>query len=694
MPLKQHAIPQNIMDVEFKLVGDLTLRQFIYLSVGLAIAYISFVSNVNFLIKWTIITLFGGGGLAFAFLPISDRSLDIWLINFFTAVYSPTRRIWRKSGQDVWFLLEGVPLKAFSESIKKPETPPRLPLSLYLREEKKAEKNTLDIKEEEFLKRLEFEQATPIRGEPILEMGRKEGSPLPALEKRKMESHLKPLASEINYSLSPVFPVYTPEKGPLYSSGLKNIQVSRRIRLHKEALPSPPKPPLEKPPIKPKIIPQIPKEELKPESKEEQVRRNRLLLDDVRHLIEKIKSYQSRKLPAREEVKKVPQQKGALVREEKKLTFWQRFFPRKEKRVTKEEHPKKRKPAFLDFLREERTKRVPPQKILQGPPLPEKPQKEAVSPPRWEKPLETRQPPPKEILREKKTEIPTKKIKLEEEERELLKQNLKRLQEELKTKTGSDQQGLISDIRRTIEYYREQLKRAEEEKETATKELEKQKTLQKEPKKEAAPPQLTKLENQIKTLIEGNNLLLSRLEAEEKELEKFKKRQWELDTESDFYNRQLATYNRQLEKQERLVESLEKEKEKLEKQLTELKEMKRAEVTKGVEARREEIKKEVTGVPVPKKGTFLGIQPEPNVINGIVKGKKGDLIKGAIVIVKDVRGSPVRALKTNELGQFIISTPLPNGKYQITVETPGENFDIIEAEITGTVLKPVIFQGC
>lgn len=671
MPLKQHAIPQNIMDVEFKLVGDLTLRQFIYVSVGLAIAYISLVSNVNFLIKWTIIILFGGSGLAFAFLPINDRSLDIWLINFFTAVYSPTRRIWRKSSEDVWFPLEGIPLKALSESIKKPETPPRLPLSLYLREEKKAEKNTLDIKEEEFLKRLEFEQAIPIRGEPILEKERKEGPALPALEKRKMESHLKPLASEINYSLSPVFPVYTPEKGPLYSSGLKNIQVSRRIRLPKEEIPAPPTPLLGKPSIKPKIIPQIPKEELKPESKEELTRRNLLLLDDIRGLIEKIKSYQSRKLP-------------------RKLNFWQRFFLRKEKLAPKEAPPKKREPAFLDFLREERTKRVPPQKILPGPPLPEESPKEAVSLPRWEKQFETRQPPPKEIPREGKKELLTKKVKLEEEQRELLQQNLNRLQEALKTR---DQQGLISDIRKTIEYYREQLKRAEAEKYAITKELEKQKTVQKEPKKEVVPPQLTKLENQIKTLVEENKLLISKLEAEEKELEKFKKSQWELDTKSDLYNRQLATYNRQLEQQEHVVASLKKEKEKLEKQFTELKEMKKVEVTKGVEERGVEKKTEVEKVPVPKKSPFFGIQLEPNVINGIVKGKNGDLIKGAIAIVKDAKGSPVRALKTNELGQFVISTPLPNGKYQITVETPGENFDIIEAEITGTVLKPVIFQG-
>ena len=72
MPAKQHAIPQNIMDVEFKLVGDLTLRQFIYVAAGLAIAYISFVSDVASPIKWLIIFLFGGGGLDLA------KERDCW----------------------------------------------------------------------------------------------------------------------------------------------------------------------------------------------------------------------------------------------------------------------------------------------------------------------------------------------------------------------------------------------------------------------------------------------------------------------------------------------------------------------------------------------------------------------------------------------------------------------------------------
>jgi len=58
-------------------------------------------------------------------------------------------------------------------------------------------------------------------------------------------------------------------------------------------------------------------------------------------------------------------------------------------------------------------------------------------------------------------------------------------------------------------------------------------------------------------------------------------------------------------------------------------------------------------------------------------------------VVKDSSGDPVRALKTNKIGQFAISTPLPNGVYTIDLEKEGYQFDIVEVEITGQVMPPI-----
>lgn len=98
----QHPIPQNVTSFEFKLVGDMTLKQFLYLCIGVGTAYITFLTLLKpapFL-AWPIIIVASCLGAAFAFMPIADRPLDYWLAAYLKAVYSPTQRIWIKDGQN------------------------------------------------------------------------------------------------------------------------------------------------------------------------------------------------------------------------------------------------------------------------------------------------------------------------------------------------------------------------------------------------------------------------------------------------------------------------------------------------------------------------------------------------------------------------------------------------------------------
>lgn len=96
-----HPIPQNITSFEFHLVGDMTLKQFLYLAIGLSIAYIVFVAfAINYpLFAWPVIIFSSFLGFAFAFLPIGSRPLDHWLKAFLKAIYSPTKRVWKRQGQ-------------------------------------------------------------------------------------------------------------------------------------------------------------------------------------------------------------------------------------------------------------------------------------------------------------------------------------------------------------------------------------------------------------------------------------------------------------------------------------------------------------------------------------------------------------------------------------------------------------------
>lgn len=94
---RKHPVPQNVMDVEFKVVGDLTVRQVVYVAVGGTLTYILWRSGLPVVWQWG---LAGGMALltiAVAFIPYEDRGLDKWLIIFIQSMFSPTQMIWKKS---------------------------------------------------------------------------------------------------------------------------------------------------------------------------------------------------------------------------------------------------------------------------------------------------------------------------------------------------------------------------------------------------------------------------------------------------------------------------------------------------------------------------------------------------------------------------------------------------------------------
>lgn len=99
--MESHPIPQNVTAFQFKLVGDMTLKQFLYLAGGAVIAYVLFVfaRGIYPLVTWPLIIISALLGVAFAFLPVQSRPLDQWLAAFFKAVYTPTKRVWAKDKQ-------------------------------------------------------------------------------------------------------------------------------------------------------------------------------------------------------------------------------------------------------------------------------------------------------------------------------------------------------------------------------------------------------------------------------------------------------------------------------------------------------------------------------------------------------------------------------------------------------------------
>lgn len=80
---------------------------------------------------------------------------------------------------------------------------------------------------------------------------------------------------------------------------------------------------------------------------------------------------------------------------------------------------------------------------------------------------------------------------------------------------------------------------------------------------------------------------------------------------------------------------------------------------------------------------------EPNRVVGMVLTPGNELIANAIAEIQTVGGQIVRAVKTNALGQFFISTPLKNGDYVLIVEKSGFQFTPQHLRLVGKLVAPL-----
>jgi hypothetical protein len=96
--MKQHPIPQNVLDVEFKLFTKFTLKEFAYLAAGVLSGGLFLLLNRQVglpgIIAWPAFFILSGVGAFLALVPINDQNADEFIKNFFTAINRPTQRVW------------------------------------------------------------------------------------------------------------------------------------------------------------------------------------------------------------------------------------------------------------------------------------------------------------------------------------------------------------------------------------------------------------------------------------------------------------------------------------------------------------------------------------------------------------------------------------------------------------------------
>jgi len=157
--MEQHPVPQPITSYEFRLVGDMTIKQFGKLAAGIILALIVYAIDPPALLKWLLIALFAGLGAVMAFVPFEGRPVDVWIIAFFKRIYSPTQFLWKQRGgagssfaqpQKTTTVVPPQPLPQSEPQISKievptqpiPSTPPPIKINLPplpIRNDKKVE---------------------------------------------------------------------------------------------------------------------------------------------------------------------------------------------------------------------------------------------------------------------------------------------------------------------------------------------------------------------------------------------------------------------------------------------------------------------------------------------------------------------------------------------------------------------------
>ncbi len=126
MAIEQHPIPQDVAGYRFRLIGEMTLIQFLWLAGGILVAFIFWSSPLPFFFKYPIAIIFASLGAGIAFVPIQGRPMDKWIIAFIKSIYSPTQYVWREVRPDSLVSKQpqpGTNLNPLSKTPAQPITP-------------------------------------------------------------------------------------------------------------------------------------------------------------------------------------------------------------------------------------------------------------------------------------------------------------------------------------------------------------------------------------------------------------------------------------------------------------------------------------------------------------------------------------------------------------------------------------------
>lgn len=93
--MQQFVVPQFI-DVEDKIFGPITTRQFVILLAAGVILFLAF-RFADFALFITLVVIIGGLALLFAFVRVNGQAFHYFLLNIVQTFRKPNLRVWKKA---------------------------------------------------------------------------------------------------------------------------------------------------------------------------------------------------------------------------------------------------------------------------------------------------------------------------------------------------------------------------------------------------------------------------------------------------------------------------------------------------------------------------------------------------------------------------------------------------------------------
>jgi hypothetical protein len=804
--MQQHAIPQNVTNFEFKIVGFLTLKQFAMIGTCSVIAFICYFIIENFVAKIAFIIFFVGLGILLTFGSVQQIPFYRWIIIFVKAIFSPTQRVWIKAAE---------PPQYFSTTYAKDIKPidkrvfeDRSKLSSYLQTLPATSKNQLDMVEHQRIQSLGLlNHQSGIKNQPQVYTPPQLSQlpPMQSVIKSSDQSIVMPahdaqhtppqvtLSQQKVQPTMPAIPIQTPSfpQNPPTQTVPKVNNVTPAPPQSNQTPTPPPTPMAASLPPLPTNNPksQAPKQENKPITLPTQTQNvpvppqvftNASITMNIPKQQVQPQQNLSRTTPAplsrtsqnqeqQNDAQKIPTQPSTSTPPPSAPTqnpqpkFWstiqkmEREYLEELKRLQQDEQKEKenlKSNLLKDFENtkaelikqkeaelKEKEEQLKNEKQTEIQKLEQQLQEQKDILGKLQSDFTTKEQTAVKDLQEKLAAERTKREEFEKASNELndkitkLAEEKQKTEEELKVKANQQEQESAEKLKNQLEetnkkmeaLKQEAVQKAEAEKQRQSteaqnlkEEVERQKTILIQEKKA--------LEDERLRLEAEHQSLLDKIQKEKDNLIKKNQELIEEKSRLEKINSELLEKQKQLQnqiakpveapaniplpaiptQQDKVDLTTETDLDKLAAQLhSEVSQIDKSD--KRTKPSNTHQVKPLTALPeIPKPTpppklseqktitdlTTANIPPITNlinVINGVVYDKAGNFVPNVIIIVKDSDKSPVRALKTNRLGQFAISTPLPNGTYTMEFEDSKEEkaFDIYQITLTGSVVAPV-----